>query len=445
MLNVLRRKDSFGYIAQMFASNLFILFLNTLTGIIIARYLGPIGRGEQAAMIMWPQLLSYMVTLGLPSSIIYYMKQKGSQQGSLYIASLWMCLLLGMISILGGLLFLPGWMDGYSHNKIAFSCWALILIPFGLIGVINNAVLQARDEYLLFNRIRYLPNIITLVLLGALVVTGNVNPFYTSIAYLAPIIPISVWTMMRLLSIYKFKHSDLIQSSRQLVQYGIRSYGTDLAGTLSFYIDQVLVVGLLSPASLGIYLVALSLAKMLDIIQSSIVSVLFPQASGLQPNEAIQLTLKMYRISAVLTFGLVILLVTFAPYVMLLLYGASYKEAIPIFRVLIVQAAIASATWTLAQGFMATNRPGRVTMLKVLSLLMNAALINVLTPHMGIIGAAYSLLISAVVNFLLIIWLYYFEMRISWSSILFQADDWSWVKRQLLGKKNLTETERVIP
>ncbi|WP_336788246.1 lipopolysaccharide biosynthesis protein [Paenibacillus sp. MMO-177] len=433
---MLKRKDSIGYIAQIFASNVFILFLNTLTGVIIARFLGPEGRGEQAAMIMWPQLLSYIVTLGLPSSIIYYMKQKESDQGSLFLASLWMCFGLGTMSMIGGLIFLPGWMDGYSADKVQFACWALILVPFGLLGAINNAVLQAREEYALFNRIRYLPNVITLILLFALVLAGQVNPFYTSLAYLAPTIPLSVWIMVRMLKIYSFRQKGIMQSSRQLVQYGIRSYGTDLAGTLSFYIDQVLVVGLLSPVSLGIYLVALNLSKMLDIIQASVVSVLFPQASGLNQSDAIQLTLKVYRISSVITIVLVLAAIACAPLGLMLLYGKSFEDAIPIFRILIIQAAIGSATWTLAQGFMATDKPGRVTMLKVASLIMNVLLINLMTPHFGIIGAAYSLLISAAANFLFILLLYRLELGTSWSSFLFDTEDWLWVKEQLNRKRS---------
>jgi O-antigen/teichoic acid export membrane protein len=435
LFKMLKRKDSFGHIAQIFASNVFILILNTFTGIIIARFLGPEGRGEQAAMIMWPQLLSYIVTLGLPSSIIYYMKQKDSDQGSLFLASLWMCLGLGTMSMVGGMIFLPNWMDGYSADKIQFACWALILVPFGLLGAINNAVLQAREEYAIFNRIRYLPNVITLILLLALVLTGQVNPFYTSLAYLVPTIPLSIWIMIRLLSVYSIRQKNLMQSSRQLVQYGIRSYGTDLAGTLSFYIDQVLVVGLLSPVSLGIYLVALNLSKMLDIIQASVVSVLFPQASGLNKTEAIHLTLKVYRISSVITIGLVIAAILFAPIGLMLLYGKSFEDSIPIFRILILQAAIGSATWTLAQGFMATDKPGRVTLLKVVSLFMNVVLINLLTPEFGIIGAAYSLLISAVMNLLFILLLYRLELGIIWMSFLFDKEDWIWMKEQLSKRK----------
>lgn len=439
LLSLMRRKDSFGYMTQIFASNVFILILNTLTGVIIARHLGPEGRGEQAAMIMWTQLLSFMVTLGLPSSIVYLMKKKEEIEGSLYIAALWMCVFLGGLAVTVGLVFIPLWMDGYSSDTINFARWALILVPFGLMGVVNNAVLQARDEYKLFNRIRYLPNVITLVLLYGLVVTGSVNPFYTALAYIIPTIPMTMWITVRQLSIYKLKQTGLLQSARKLSGYGIRSYGTDLAGTLSFYMDQVLVVGLLSPASLGIYLVALNLSKMLDIVQSSVVSVLFPQAASLQQIDAIELTLKVYRISSAITLCLGVMVIGTAPFALLLLYGNQFEAAIPVFRILIIQVAISSAAWTLAQGIMAIGKPGRVTLLKVLSLFMNVILINLLIPHMGIIGAAVALLISSIINFVIIIILYVMEYKVAWMAFLFNKQDLLW----LLEKWNVRKSRRV--
>ncbi|MFF2481808.1 lipopolysaccharide biosynthesis protein [Paenibacillus sp. NPDC058071] len=426
----LKRKDLIGYIAQIFASNLFILLLNTLTGIIIARFLGPEGRGEQAAMIMWPQLLSYIVTLGLPSSIIYHMKKREGNDGSLYVASLWTGLCLAALSVGAGLLLIPKWLSGYSTETVQFACWALVLVPFGLLGIMNNAVLQAREEFQLYNRMRYLPNVMTLMLLIALVTTNQVTPLHTSIAYLAPIAPATLWTTVRLLRIYRIRQKKVMASARLLTGYGIRSYGTDLAGTLSFYIDQVLVAGLLSPASLGIYLVALNLSKMLEIIQTSVVSVLFPQAASLQQEEAVRLTLKMHRISSMITIVLGFMAIALAPYALLLLYGSGFKEAIGLFRILVVHTVVSSATWTIAQAFMATGKPGRTTALKAASLLMNALLINLLVPGYGIAGAAYALLLSSVVNFAVLIVLFVRDYGVRLSSFFYCKEDFLWMRNQ---------------
>ncbi|MGV2788171.1 oligosaccharide flippase family protein, partial [Clostridium perfringens] len=134
----------------------------------------------------------------------------------------------------------------------------------------NIAALQSREEYRLYNFMRYIPVLGTLILLCILVATGNVTSFYTSIVYLFPAIPITIWITIKLVLHFKIKQRNKLESARKLLSYGVRSYGTDVAGTFSGYIDQILVVGLLSPASLGLYVVSLSLSKILNTIQTAI-------------------------------------------------------------------------------------------------------------------------------------------------------------------------------
>ena len=59
---------------QTLLANVLILGVNFGTGIITARLLGPVGRGEQAAIILWPQFLAYALTLGLPSAMLYNLR-----------------------------------------------------------------------------------------------------------------------------------------------------------------------------------------------------------------------------------------------------------------------------------------------------------------------------------------------------------------------------------
>src|SRR5215468_6463948 len=51
-----------------------IMTINVATGILTARYLGPDGRGEQAAMAVWPQLFAFCFSLGMVQTTIYKVK-----------------------------------------------------------------------------------------------------------------------------------------------------------------------------------------------------------------------------------------------------------------------------------------------------------------------------------------------------------------------------------
>ncbi|UNK18766.1 oligosaccharide flippase family protein [Paenibacillus sp. N3/727] len=426
---------SVGNVLQIFASNVFILGINVLTGIMIARYLGPEGRGEQAAIIMWPQFLAYCLTLGIPSALVYYMKKKDGNQGSLYITALYMSVILGCAAIVIGAFLIPFWMKGYSQEVIEFATWALVMSPIAMIGTVNTATLQSREEFHLYNVSRYFPLIGTLILLLGLVTIGHVTPFYTSVAYLFPVLPIALWITFKLVSQYKVSQSNKFTSGKKLLSYGIRSYGTDVAGTLSGYIDQILVVGLLSPASLGLYVVSLNLSKILNTIQNAITSVLFPKASGLQHTEAIQLTFKVYRISTLVTIivGAGVFLV--APYLLILLYGQSFADAVPIFRILIFQTAITSLSWILSQGFMSTGKPGVVTIIRMSTLGLNIVLLNILIPLLGTEGAAISLLITSVVEFTVIFLVYTLNNHIKLRDFIVSKKDISWLLQRFRSQR----------
>lgn len=439
IMNLIKHRKnwgSLGNVVQIFASNVFILGLNVLTGIIIARFLGPEGRGEQAAMIMWPRFLAYSLTLGIPASLVYYMRKKDEDQGSLYITALYMSVVLGFVAMAVGSVIIPFWMKGYSQEVIEFSIWALIMSPIAMLGTINTAALQSREEYHLYNFIRYIPVFATLVLLCGLVLTGYVNPFNTSVAYLFPAIPIAIWTTFRLVSRYKMKQKNKVKSSKKLLSYGIRSYGTDVAGTFSGYIDQILVVGLLSPSSLGLYVVSLNLSKMLNTIQSAITSVLFPKASGLQQGEALKLTFKVYRISTVITLIVGAGVFVIAPYLLILLYGASFVEAVPVFRILIFQTAITSVSWILSQGFMSIGKPGIVTILRISTLGLNIILLNLFIPFLGIEGAAISLLITSVVEFIAVFAIYTLKHRIQLLDWIVSKQDILWLLQRIRTQAN---------
>jgi O-antigen/teichoic acid export membrane protein len=431
-----RKLGSLGNVLQIFASNVFILGLNVLTGIIIARYLGPEGRGEQAAMIMWPGFLAYTLTLGIPASLVYYMKKKDENQGSLYITSLYISLVLGCVAIAIGSVIIPFWMKGYSKEVIEFATWALIMSPIALLGTINVAALQSREEYHLYNFIRYIPVFSTLILLYGLVITGHVTPFYTSVAYLFPILPVAIWMTIRFILKYKMKQKNKIKSGKKLLSYGIRSYGTDVAGTFSGYIDQILVVGLLSPSSLGLYLVSLNLSKMLNTIQSAITSVLFPKASGLQQTDALNLTFKVFRISTVITMILGIGIFIVAPYLLILLYGKSFIEAIAVFRILIFQTAITSTSWILSQGFMSIGKPGSVTIIRVATLGVNVILLNIFIPLLGIEGAAISLLITSLIEIIVVFLIYTIKYKVKFEDWIVSKKDILWLLQRIRIQKN---------
>jgi len=114
---------------------------------------------------------------------------------------------------------------------------------------------------------------------------------------LAPV----AWMMRRLWRKFQPSLGSFQESAKLLFSYGIRSYGIDLCGTMSLYVDQALVVRLLAPDQMGTYVVALSLSRMLNLFHTSVVMVLFPKAVSRLPREVAAMTSRAMRMSTLLS------------------------------------------------------------------------------------------------------------------------------------------------
>jgi O-antigen/teichoic acid export membrane protein len=207
--------------------------------------------------------------------------------------------------------------------------------------------------------------------------------------------------LSRLWKLYRPRWYRLRSASKSLTSYGLRSYGVDLAGTFTYYLDRVLLVGLVAPAALGLYVVALSLARMLNVFHAAVVSVLFTKTSGRPVEEVVALTGLAARASTALTLLAALGLTVFGPRVLSLVYGQDYLGAVTVFRLLVLEVVLSGMAWVLAQAFMALGRPGLVTLLQGVGLSISVPLLLVLVPPYGLEGAGLALLISATLRLVL--------------------------------------------
>ena len=398
-----RGKGVFAASAQTFLASVAILMLNLLTGVVTARFLGVVGRGEQEVMGVWPLFLAQAFTLGLPSALVFNLKKSPADAPKLFAASVVSGLLAGALAVAVGIVLIPLWLTQHSAALVGSAKLLLLFAPAVLLDEIFSSALRARGDYPLYNAIRFLRPLATVTALLTLALLGLLTPFRACLCYLVPSLPISLWLLRRLWRLYKPTWGRLGSATRSLTSYGLRSYGVDLLGALSLQLDKALVVGLLSASSMGLYVVALSLAKMLNIFQAAATTVLFPQASGLSADEAVALAGRTVRLSTALTVVAAAILGTLGPWALELLYGPEFRGGANLMRLLIVVTIFEGTGSVLAQAFMATNRPGLITLLQGLGLLLNLPLLLVLVPAFGLLGAGVSLLLTSFVRLLVIL------------------------------------------
>ncbi len=389
-------QKGFRAVTQSVASKAVILGLQAGTGILTARELRPWGRGELAAMILWPLLVASITTLGVPSALIYFLRHKAVQRDRLIVNGFLMAIVLGVAATLLTLAILPLCLQQYSPSVLRAAEWFLLTVPICSITLAGRAVLEASHDFGGSNAIQTLTPFATLI--GLLLFLGfhHFNPYTAAIAYIAASLP-TFWLMAnRVRRVRTGKARVQLAVMKQILGYGVRSYGIDVLGTLALYVDQVLVIGLLSPGAMGAYVVVLSLSRMLNLFQNSVVMVLFPKAAGRPAQQVVEMTGDCVRISGLVTAICGVVVCLTGPSLLRILYGSEYVAAAGALRILVVEVVLSGATYVLAQAFMALDRPGVVTILQALGLSLSVPLMIVLIPRFGIYGAAISLLTSTI-------------------------------------------------
>ncbi len=389
-------------VVQSVWSKAAILGLQVGTGVLTARTLGPEGRGELAAMILWPLLVANVTTLGLPSALIYYLRNRAGDRRQIAGNGLTAAAVIGVAAGILAFTVLPWWLRQYPPTLIRAAQLFLLTVPLCSVTLAGRAILEATHDFAASNAVQLLTPLTTLFALLFYLARHHLNPYTAAVAYIAASLPSFAYMFYRVVRTGFCALQPKLGIVRQILQYGIRSYGIDILGTLALQVDQVLVVSLLTADAMGSYVVVLSLSRVLNVFHNSAAMVLFPKAAGHNAEDVLLMTGKCVRISGVVSVFFGALICMFGQTLLRLVYGAAYVAAAGPLRILTIEAILSGITFVLAQPFMALNRPGTVTLVQGLGLSLSVPMMLWLIPRYGVYGAAISLLTSTTVRLLLV-------------------------------------------
>lgn len=441
LLSSFRSKGLFNDSVKTMAFSMAIMLVNMGTGMITARWLGPEGRGMLTAMILLPQFLAFVTTFGIHTALLFQVKKTPEEEGALYYSSLFLTGITGMAAISAGIVLIPLVMGSQTTGVIPAAQLFMSVTPFMHLFFVNNALFCAREEFHLFNRLRYLVPVTTLIVLLSLAVSGVLSPFTTGLAYLLPYIPIASWAVYRRLRLYRPRPRlrQLRLPGKRIIRYGLGSYGIDLLGNLILYIDQIILIGLLAPGPLGLYVVAVSLSRMINVFSGPIIMVLFPKVSGLEEDKAALLALRVFKFSTCFALLGASVIVLAAPLVIGLLYGGKFLGSIPVFRLLLLDVVLGGSALVLGQAFMAAGKPIVVSISQGIGLILIIPLMYILVPVYGITGAGWALLFSSFTRLIFIVIKFQRKFDYGIRAIFFNREDMNWFKSIMHERKKQRE------
>jgi O-antigen/teichoic acid export membrane protein len=380
------------------ASSVGVTLTGLLTGMLLARTLGPTGRGLMTTVLIWPQILTWMGGLSLGYANIYYGAAQPHGRRRLFANSLWAALALGSIVGVSAALVLPHFvrLDPQQHRLLTIS---LLLMPFGLWADFAVSLLHGTGRFDRLGVVRLAAPVVTAAgLLGlwaahALTVSTAILATWTGSWVQTGL---TLWFLTR-------DGSAGIRPDRGLLRrslaYASRIHIGTLASVANARLDQLILTLVLAPRALGLYAFAVTLSELLNQAATALSAVLLPKVAG-QEDEAARRALAEQSARWALLLGVLGALALYfaAPLCVRLLWGSRFVEAVPTVRVLLPGTVALGLAGTLGASLRGSGQPLAGTVAQLASLAVMTPMLLVLLPRMGIFGAGLASTCGYIVN-----------------------------------------------
>ena len=377
-------------ILRTLITNCVLAGLGLVNSILLSRWLGPDGRGEVAAAMLWPTLLVYLSSLGLITAILYFAARPDSQPQAIFANALWLGLAQGAAAIIIGFACLPWLLHSQSATVVGISRFYLPVIPLSLITQYGVSLLQGRMQIAVFNWLRlilpagYLIGTISLMLAGGLVLL-NIILLHLLLNVLVLIVTLgALWR-----SGIRVRFGVDGGLVGQMLKYGAKVHVGSVTGLANLSLDQVLMAAMLPPNYLGLYVVAVSAAGVAQSFSQAVQMVLTP---GITQKESVAERTAMlqgvFRRYWLLSLMVTLVIAALLPIAIPLVFGANFREAVQPAEVLMLGSFFLGAKDVLAGGAQALGNPWLGSKAQVVALAVTVTLLYLLLPRLGIMGAA---------------------------------------------------------
>ena len=194
---------------------------------------------------------------------------------------------------------------------------------------------------------------------------------------------------------------------RGALALGLKGILGDVASSLAYRIDVLLIGGVLGLGAVGVYGVASNIAEAVWYIPSTLALLLLPAMGRVGPGQAAQTASRAARITLAVSAALGLSLAAVAPVAVALLYGPQFQAAVVPLRILLIGTVAVAGSKVLSSYMLAQGRSELGTVVAGSALAVNVGLNLCLIPALGVVGAAWA---SAVAYSLALgLWLLFFR------------------------------------
>lgn len=382
-------------------NNIILMVVSLMTSVIIARNLGPEGRGIYSLTLLLPTLIFSFSNCGVGVAIVYFIGRRECSLEEILSCSITLSLFLGAFSTLIGLATIPFLTKSILSGVPPLYIFCLLAtVPIQLFcGYANNILLGTKriTQYnltLLFEKLFFLALLLLFFMVLKLDVLEAVGSKVVVCLFVALLLFGLNKRLVKNLSIRLY-----MPCIKKLLKFGVQSHLGQIFVFLNYRFDMFILNAFLNPLAVGYYAIAAGLTERLWLISMSLSTVLLPEISSAQSDKELTLlTPIVTRITLFLTSLAALIIFIFSKQIVLILYSDKFLQSVQPMRILLLGTVALSISRVLAVDITGRGKPLINSYLSAITAVITIILNVIFIPRIGLIGAAWASTIAYVLQ-----------------------------------------------
>jgi O-antigen/teichoic acid export membrane protein len=371
-----------------YGTNVGVAALSLVNVLVVARSLGPEGRGEVVFLTTVAVLTSALATLGVQQGIVNLASADPQLRRSLATNALVLAGVLGVIAMVCVGAVIAAFPAVGADSPTGLIWLSLASIPVVVLGTYLQLLIQAEYGFAFTNAVWLLPSVVNVAVNGLLAVLGVLtvaSAVATWVAGQAAATALLAWYVARRSA--GFGRPDL-RLARRSLSFGVRSHVGSVMSLGNYRLDQWLLGSIAGTRELGLYSVAVAWSEALFFLPTALAAVQRPDLVRASPDEAGRSALAVFRAAILVTIPIGVVMILLAPVLCVTLFGEDFRGSIDDLRVLVPGAIGIVALKLMANAITSRDRPGLASIGIGIAFAATIVLDLILIPPYGGLGAA---------------------------------------------------------
>jgi len=412
-----------------FSASITNLALGVLLSVVIARSLGPEGKGIYTVVTLFSSLIVTLGSLGFPSGAAFYVAKRSYTRQEILGNSVLVSLLMALVGIIVGLITIitfgryvfPGVSQGYL-------LLALLIIPGNMLLIHLQYILLGAQHIKGYNLAAMIQGFLSLIftILFLWIFRMEVGGALLGIVFSWIFADIFTFVLTAKVS-NGFKMQMNISYLKNALSYGLKIHIGNILRFLSLRVNLFLVNVFLNPAAVGFYSISVGLTEKLWLISQAAATVLFPKIAGEEDEvKKKEFTPIVARTVLWIMVPIALLIFFLSRWLVSFLYSQTFLPAVASLRILLLGTVAGGLSQILGNDIAGRGQPILNIYANIAGFISVIVLSILWVPKYGIEGAAWASSASYITNMFVLLLFYNRISGNSFAAVLLpKISDWN--------------------